>query len=254
MTPARSDADPVRSATTGRRADQASLGTAIPAALERAEAAVAAGRPLTGTGFWKAVGLARRDPGLAERFADRIAAVDREAFESRVHLRAPVWVGNLLLGAGAGAGVVAVAVAPRFGGLTRSLVFLGGSGALVVTTHSLSHWVVGRALGMRFTHYFLGGPPPPRPGLKIDYATYLRSGPAARAVMHASGAVVTKLVPFVLVPVTRAGGQPRWVVWTLLAVGAGQIVTDAVFSTRSSDWKKVRRELRAAKKEVGSRH
>ena len=83
---------------------------------------------------------------------------------------------------------------------------------------------------------------------KKETLTYLRSGPAARAVMHASGAVVTKLVPFVLVPVARAGGQPRWVVWTLLAVGAGQIVTDAVFSTRSSDWKKVRRELRAAKK------
>ena len=126
-------------------------------------------------------------------------------------------------------------------------MFLGGFGALVVTTHSLSHWVVGRALGMRFTHYFVGGPPPPRPGLKIDYASYLRAEPAARAVMHASGAVVTKLVPFALVPVARAGGQPRWVVWTLLAAGAGQIVTDAVFSTRSSDWMKVRRELRAAK-------
>ena len=32
---------------------------------------------------------------------------------------------------------------------------------------------VGRLVGIRFTDYFIGGPPPPRPGLKTDYATYL---------------------------------------------------------------------------------
>jgi hypothetical protein len=216
-------------------------------ALERAEAAVDAGRPLAGTGFWKAVDRARRNPGLAEEFADRIAAVDRRSFESQVHLRAPVWIGNLALGAGAGAGVLAIALAPRFSGLARSLVFVGGFGALAVTTHSLTHWVVGRAMGMRFTHYFLGGPPPPRPGLKIDYSTYLRVPPKRRAVMHASGAVVTKLIPFALIPVAAAQGQPRWLVVLLVVTGAGQVVTDVVFSTKTSDWKKVGREMKAAR-------
>jgi hypothetical protein len=216
-------------------------------ALERAEAAVDAGRPLGGTGFWTAVDRARRSRRLAEEFADRIAAVDRRSFESQVHLRAPVWAGNLVLGAGTGAGVLAVALAPRFSGLARSLVFLGGFAALAVTTHSLSHWVVGRAMGMRFTHYFLGGPPPPRPGLKIDYSTYLRVPPKRRAVMHASGAVVTKLIPFALIPVAAAQGQPRWLTGLLVVVGAGQIATDVAFSTKTSDWKKVLRELRAAK-------
>jgi hypothetical protein len=216
-------------------------------ALERAEAAVDAGRPLAGTGFWKAVDRARRNPGLAEEFADRIAAVDRRSFESQVHLRAPVWIGNLALGAGAGAGVLAIALAPRFSGLARSLVFVGGFGALAVTTHSLTHWVVGRAMGMRFTHYFLGGPPPPRPGLKIDYSTYLRVPPKRRAVMHASGAVVTKLIPFALIPVAAAQGQPRWLVVLLVVAGAGQVVTDVVFSTKTSDWKKVGREMKAAR-------
>jgi hypothetical protein len=32
----------------------------------------------------------------------------------------------------------------------------------------------------------------------------------------------------------------------LVVAGAGQIATDVVFSTRTSDWKKVRRELKAA--------
>jgi hypothetical protein len=216
-------------------------------ALERAEAAVAAGKPLGGTGFWKSVDRARRSRRLTEEFADRIAAVDRRSFESQVHLRAPVWAGNVVLGAGTGAGILAIALAPRFSGLARSLVFLGGFGALAITTHSLSHWVVGRAMGMRFTHYFLGGPPPPRPGLKIDYSTYLRVPPKRRAVMHASGAVVTKLIPFVLVPVAAAQGQPRWLIGLLVVAGAGQIATDVAFSTKTSDWKKVRRELRAAR-------
>src|SRR6266851_9286949 len=93
--------------------------TSMAEALDRAEAAVAAGKPLAGTGFWKAVDRARRDRRLAEVFADRIAAVDRRSFESQVHLRVPVWVGNVALTAGTGAGVLAVALAPRFSGPAR---------------------------------------------------------------------------------------------------------------------------------------
>ena len=45
---------------------------------------------------------------------------------------------------------------------------------------------------IRFTDYFVGGPPPPRPGLKTDYATYLRADPGSRAWLHASGAIATQ--------------------------------------------------------------
>ena len=232
--------------TAGQTGSWAPL-TSLGPVLDRAEAAVAAGKPLAGTGFWKAVDAARRDRLVAERYADRIAAIDRRSFEAQVRLRVPVWAGNAALGAGTAAGIAAVAAAPRFSGIAGSLVFLGGLGALAVSTHSLAHWVVGRSTGMRFTHFFLGGPPPPRPGLKIDYATYLRVHPRKRAIMHASGAVVTKLVPFVLLPVAAAEGQPGWLLAVLVLVGAGQIATDVAFSTKTSDWKKVRRELRAAR-------
>jgi hypothetical protein len=33
----------------------------------------------------------------------------------------------------------------------------------------------------------------------------------------------------------------------ILAIGVGQIVTDVLFSTKSSDWKKVRRERKVAR-------
>lgn len=221
---------------------------AVEGALRRAEEALRAGRGLEGTGFWRAVGVLRRDPSLAARYGARVAEIDRRAFESRVRLRVPAWVGSALLGGGSSAGVAALALAPRMEGLLQTLVFLAAFGVLDLTTHSLAHVAVGRVMGIRFTHYFLGGPPPPRPGAKVDYASYLRTPPARRAVMHASGAVVTKAVPFALLPVGGALGVAGWALVLVAVVGVGQIVTDVLFSTKTSDWKKVRRELRAARR------
>lgn len=222
-------------------------GKDVERALTDAERAVLARRPLAGTGFWRAVDEVRRNPELADRFADTIAAIDRRAFENAKKLRVPAWLGTLTLAAATAAGIAAVVAAASVEGFLRTLVFLGGFGVLDVSTHSLAHWAVGRLVGIRFTHYFLGGPPPPRPGVKVDYATYLRTPPRRRAAMHASGAVVTKLVPFVLIPVSLAIEVEGWAVILLAVVGVGQVATDILFSTKTSDWKKVRRELRAAR-------
>lgn len=216
-------------------------------ALERAERSLEAGGPLAGTGFWKAVDALRTDRVTAARYKDRVAAIDRRAFERGVKLRVPVWAGNLVLGSGTIAGAVAVFLGAGLGGLTGSLLFLGGFGALILATHSLSHYLVGRAVGIRFTHYFIGGPPPPRPGAKIDYASYLAVEPVKRAVMHASGAVVTKLVPFALIPIALAASLEWWAIAALVVVGIAQLFTDALLSVKISDWKKVRRELAAAR-------
>ena len=220
---------------------------AVEEALTRAEAAVAIGASLEGTGFWRAVGQARRSAAVAARYAEWIGRIDRQAFQRGVRLRAPAPVGTSVLTALSGAGLAAILLAEKLDSRwLRSLVFLAGFGAIELGTHSLAHWAVGRAMGMRFTHYFLGGPPPPRPGAKLDYASYLRVAPKKRAAMHASGAVVTKIVPFALIPAARSMEVHGWVVALLVVVGMAQIVTDVLFSTKSSDWKKVRRELRAA--------
>jgi hypothetical protein len=236
---------------------------AIEAALAAAERALAAGRGLKRTGFWRVVDAARRDRALADRYAERIAAIDRRAFESGVKMRVPIGVGliGLLITTMSGFGLVALAI--RHGSLPSvpggiddpvvlfeweprwfvPFLFLAGTVALIVGTHSLAHWVVGRLVRMRFTHVFLGGPKPPRPGVKTDYATYLRATPMQRAVMHASGAVVTKVVPFALIPAALSLSAWPWLAWLLVAIGVVQIVTDVVLSTKLSDWKKVKREL-----------
>jgi len=77
----------------------------------------------------------------------------------------------------------------------------------------------------------------------VDYDTYLRAGPRSRAWMHASGALVTKVVPFVLLGLVLAGDFPSWAAWLLAAQGVLQIVTDALWSVKLSDWKKFRREM-----------
>jgi hypothetical protein len=190
----------------------------------------------------------KADPGLSERWADDAGAIDRSAFEARVRLRFPVWFGNLVLVAGTVFGIGAVIVALRVSNRTVAgvaLVVAGGTWA--VSLHCLAHWVVGRLVGIRFASYFFGGPPPPRPGLKTDYATYLRVEPGARAWMHASGALASKAAPFIALCFFPSSNAPGWAAWVLLGIGVFAIVTDVVFSRTSSDWKKVIRERGVAR-------
>jgi hypothetical protein len=67
--------------------------------------------------------------------------------------------------------------------------------------------------------------------------------------MHASGAIATKLVPFLVLALASATDidAPGWAIAILWVLGIGQIVSDLLFSTRKSDWKKVRRELVVAR-------
>ena len=87
-------------------------------------------------------------------------------------------------------------------------MFLLGFGIILVTTHGLTHLAVGTLMGMRFTHWFVGKLTQPQPGVKLDYATYLRAPATSRAWMHASGAIVTKLMPFVFLGAAIAAGVP----------------------------------------------
>jgi hypothetical protein len=159
-------------------------------------------------------------------------------------------VGISVLGLGAVAGAGAIAVAEGTSSdVVAGLAVLFAGGAWSVTLHDLAHWLVGRLVGIRFTWCFLSlRPPPPRPGLKTDYASYLRTPPVARAWMHASGALATKAAPFVALAFAPVVGAPTWAAWGLVAMGAVEIATDVLFSVRSSDWKRVRRELRIARR------
>jgi len=216
--------------------------------LDRIESAVEGGeRDLAGLGFWRLVGRLKRDPPAAARWADRVGRIDATAFEAGVALRVPVWVGTLLLLVLTVIGALLVVVARDARSELLAGVALVLSGAIwSLSVHDLAHWLVGRAVGIRFSASFLAGMPP-RPGLKTDYGSYLRADASSRAAMHASGALATKLAPFVALafwPGTRA---PWWAAAALLLLGVVEILTDLLFSVRSSDWKRVRRERTIAR-------
>jgi hypothetical protein len=164
-----------------------------------------------------------------------------------VPLALPIQVGVGLLLAGTIAGVALLALAFALPADLAGIAVLLGAGALLGATHDLAHLLTGHAAGIRFTHWYSDLPRRPQPGVKIDYASYLRTPATARAWMHASGAIVTKLIPFLVVPVALAAGTPWWTTALLVTVGVVQLLTDLLFSVRASDWKRFRRESRAAR-------
>ena len=230
-------------------------------ALDRIEAAVDAGQTdLRSVGFWPLVARVKLDRLLIERYADQIGRIDTKAFRAAVRIRAPVWVGNglLVLGMFVGAALVEVAFVWQ-SPLWKGLALIAAGAVWSVAVHAPTHWLVGTVVGIRWTDAFLGGPFPPRPGLKSDYGTYLRADPDSRAWMHASGALATKVSPFVALAFWPASGAPWWAAAVLLALGFLQIITDLVFSTKSGDWKKFLRERAVARRrraamERGSAH
>lgn len=221
----------------------------IGAELDRIEVAAAAGdTDLAALGFWRVVGRVKRDGLLVVEHADRIGRIDAAAFRAGVRMRAPVWLGNtvLVLGLLVGAAAIVAAIEWRTP-VWKGLALIAAGGIWAVAAHSPTHWFVGWLVGVRWTAYFLGGPLPPRPGLKSDYASYLKADADSRAWMHASGAVATKLAPFVALAWWPASNAPWWSAAVLAAFGVFQIVTDVAFSTRSGDWKKFRRERSIAR-------
>ncbi|MFP3914288.1 MAG: hypothetical protein ACLFWM_05390 [Actinomycetota bacterium] len=212
-------------------------------ALDRAARTLERGEGLGGTGFWKAVGEVRRTPALAEELGPRIAEIDRRAFLDWALLTVPNPLGTALASAAAIIGLGAVGASYYLPDPADWLVFAAGGVALFASTHGLGHQVAGRMAGMRFSHWFVGSVRRPQPGVKVDYATYLTAPARSRAWMHATGALVTKVLPFALLPAAVAADLPEWMAWVLGGLGVAQIVTDALWSVKASDWKKFRREM-----------
>jgi hypothetical protein len=219
---------------------------AIEESLSRAESALESGDGLSGTGFWQAVATVKDQPELVDRYAGRIAAIDERAHRDWALLIIPIGLGTVLAFLATVIGLALVGWAYALDGVAAVVVFLLGFGVLIAATHGLGHLIVGRIGGIKFSYWFVGEVKQPQPGVKVDYASYLRAKPSNRAWMHASGAIVTKLVPFLLIGAAIAADLPAWIAWALAVFGVASIVTDVVWSTKASDWKRFRREMSLA--------
>lgn len=241
--------------TAGRPSEAAAEPEAFPAAFDRIEAAVDAGETdLGGLGFWPLLARVKADPALSAHWAEQAGRIDRKAFEARFSVRFPVWFGNLVLVLGVAVGAIAIGIAlgtddEVLAGVALIFAALDWS----VAFHGLAHWLVGRLVGMRFLAYVFRHLMPPVPGLKVDYASYLRTSPEERAWMHGSGAIASKLAPFLALAFWPATVASAWVAWAIAGYGVVLILIDVFISTRRSDWKRVRRELRVARRQASAR-
>ncbi|HEY9326004.1 MAG TPA: hypothetical protein VIS26_05490 [Candidatus Limnocylindria bacterium] len=217
--------------------------------LAACEQELQAGRTpdLRALGFWRAVAAVKRHAELVDRYATRIATIDRAVFRRRVRLAFPVALGVIVLDLGLFGGLLLLGIAIVVDHPWREIIVLVAAGAIDVTTHGLAHLAVGTLMGIDFTDWFVDLPRRPQPGFKIDYASYLRASPRRRAWMHAAGAIATKLVPFLVIPYAVAIGTETWALLALLVLGVVQIVSDLLYSVKASDWKKFRREMRLAR-------
>lgn len=188
------------------------------------------------------VSAVKRDPEL-DRFVDDVADIDQQAFRNWALLTVPLALGTSLMVFGTVVGLALVTLAYQVEGVWSGVWILVGTGVLLVTTHGLAHLVVGTAVGIEFTYWFIGKISQPQPGVKTDYGTYLRTPARSRAWMHAAGAIATKLIPFLMIGAALAAGVPAWATWALVAVGVVTLITDVLWSTKASDWKKFQREM-----------
>lgn len=215
--------------------------------LDRAERAVETGEGLSGTGFWGAVEAVKETPELADRYAERIAAIDIRAHRQWALLVIPLWMGTSIATVVFAGGLGFIWWSYELTGTGAVVAFFAATGVLLGASHGLAHLVVGALVGIRFEYWFVGSVVKPQPGVKLDYASYLRATPRRRAWMHASGALATKAVPFLLIGAAVAADLPGWVGWALVGLGVAMVVTDVLWSTKSSDWKKFRREMEFAR-------
>jgi hypothetical protein len=218
----------------------------IEAAIAGCETDMAAGRPIDvrGNRFWKAVAAVKADSSLTDRYADRIGAIDNAAFQNWALYTVPSGTGTTLMVLATVAGLAIIAAGYYVDEPWNGLALVLGTVVLLFSTHGLTHMTVGRLQGMEFTNWFIGTISRPQPGVKIAYASYLRTPARSRAWMHASGAIVTKLLPFLMLGAAWGMEAPAWSWWVLIIIGVGQILTDALWSTKASDWKKYRREMK----------
>ncbi len=121
--------------------------------------------------------------------------------------------------------------------------------ALWFFCHDLTHHVVGKIGGIRFEYYFLGRsairklkiPLVPKLMnhipvlvLKIDRSSLRKASPRARKSMHASGAIVSMLLPWIIVP-SIFMLMPYWVGALITLLILGNTLFTMYFSPKTGD-------------------
>jgi hypothetical protein len=179
--------------------------------------------------------------------------------QRRIFGRLSIGAGNILQTAG----IVGACFALRVSRSAQSAevavtAMLLSWGLLYFCVHAIAHWLVGRALGIRFLFYTIGGTGnpeswPPRLrwifehlpffGVQTEKLSMQNASPRARAVMWSAGVTSSAVVPTLIVFLAWRSGVP-WSGWFFLFSVAWSLGTLASnWTSRTGDYSKARRAL-----------
>jgi hypothetical protein len=179
--------------------------------------------------------------------------------QRRIFARLSIAVGNILqLG-----GIVAAGFALRMAQSARSTsvavtAMIVAWALLYFSAHAIAHWLVGRAVGIRFSFYTVGGTGNPEgwpPGLRwiFDHLPFFgvqteklsmeRASPAAKALMWCAGVTSSAVVPTLGAFLAWRSGVPGSGWFCLFAVGWAVGTLASNWTSRTGDYSKARRAL-----------
>jgi hypothetical protein len=164
--------------------------------------------------------------------------------------RIPLLLGNAIEILGIAVAISVIVVAPDISSLPlRFLTYLFAWVCLLFFPHCLSHYVTGRLVGVRFTHYLVSNSPVaklglpvisrvtakiPMLGVRADQRSLKLVSRGVRVVMFTSGAAASMIFPF-FAAVASLGRLPSLLSGLLLLLSVGNVAFDLYYSPRAGD-------------------
>jgi len=183
-----------------------------------------------------------------------------QAFPSFPKRRISIWLGNLIEIAGIAFGFLFIYFTnSSFHHVFNVILLLAAWFCFWFFSHCLTHFVLGKILGVNFLFYFVGRSnivklnlPAvsslarrfPVLGIKVENASLQRVAPHKRAIMFASGAVASMISPLICV-VYALLYLPAWIGAFISVLTVGNIVLTLIFSSKVGDLWKARKSLQA---------
>lgn len=165
-------------------------------------------------------------------------------------VRIPVLGGNLIGVFGCAFAIWLITSAPDINEVSlRFLLYLVAWGSLAFFPHCLTHFIVGRMVGIRFSNYSVGrsaiaklriplvsaiASRAPLLTLKIEKSSLGSSSRGRRAVMFASGAAASMILPF-FVAVASFWHLPLHLSLLLFVLSAANLTFDFYYSPKAGD-------------------
>jgi len=197
-------------------------------------------------GFWDIVREAKRNKEIAIKYGDKISEINKYVFEKKWKWKfAPIYGISAML-------VISVITILAFPYALNDRFYLSvylpvASFILSASLHPITQYIVGRVFGIKFLYFYLRGiyifsrtskgKFHIEPALKLEYASYLRTNPLKRAIMHISGSIITILIVFLFFWLSLVFNVYLWSQVICGGIAISYLLTEIIYSPKYAAWK-----------------